>query len=189
MLNKKIISIFFLISLLFNIPNLKAETKKNIIENINQTDSIKFDFVQITNSKEELGICYLKRPFYLKCQYKDKNQKELIVNKRTLIIYHKRYEKIYNYPLSKTYFTEILSKEKFIELIKNGVLAKKGSIIIIKCKLEGKGEIDFYFNGKNFSLNGWDLNSLNENKISLKIFNSVKNPEIKKSFFDIPKIN
>ena len=116
MLDIKFIRALLVFFLFINFSILKADTKKNIIENINQTDSIKFDFIQITNDKEERGICYLKRPYYLKCEYKDKNQKQLIVNRNRLVIYHKRYEKIYNYPLSKSYFTEILSKEKFSEI-------------------------------------------------------------------------
>ena len=38
-----------------------------------------------------MGVCYLKRPHFLKCEYKDKNQKQLIVNRNNLVIYHKRY--------------------------------------------------------------------------------------------------
>ena len=109
----KFIKIFLIFILFFNYSNLKADPKKNIIENINNTSSIKFNFIQISNDNNENGVCYLKRPYYLKCEYKDKNNKELIVNKNKLVIYHRKYEKIYNYPLSKSYFTEILSKEKF----------------------------------------------------------------------------
>ena len=126
-----------LIFLLFNnFSILKADTKKNIIENINNSESIKFDFVQITNDKKETGICYLKKPHYLKCEYNDKNQKELIVNRKRLVIYHKRYEKIYNYPLSKSYFSEILNKEKFSEMIAGGIVRKENDNFLINCFLE-----------------------------------------------------
>ena len=186
----KFIRIFLIFFLFFEFSILKADTKKNIIKNINKTDSIKFDFIQITNNeKKERGICYLKRPYYLKCEYKDKNQKQLIINRRKFIIYHKRYEKIYNYPLSKSYFTEILNKEKFSEIIAKGVLEKKDDAFLVKYSVEKKGQIVFYFNNEDFNLYGWDLISLNNNKIAFKILNSIKNPEIKKTFFDIPKIN
>ena len=105
-MKKKIIIAILTIFFSINFTNLPADPKLKIIENINKTDSIKFDFIQITNDKEERGVCYLKRPHYLKCEYKDKNQKQLIVNRNNLVIYHKRYEKIYNYPLSKSYFSE-----------------------------------------------------------------------------------
>jgi len=189
LLSIKFIRVFLVVFLFINFSALKADTKKNIIENINQTDSIKFDFIQITNEEEETGICFLKRPHYLKCEYKDKNQKQLIVNKNRLVIYYKRYEKIYNYPVSKSYFTEILSKEKFSEMIAEGMLEKKDNTFLVKCSLKEKGEIAFYFNNKNFNLHGWDLVSLNNSKITFKLLNSIKNSEIKKTFFDIPKLN
>tara|TARA_B100000959_G_C14856689_1_gene572480 strand:+ start:449 stop:1018 length:570 start_codon:yes stop_codon:yes gene_type:complete len=189
LLSVKFIRILLIVSLFVNFSVLKADAKKNIIENINKTDSIKFDFIQITNDKEEKGVCYLKRPHYLKCEYKDKNQKQLIVNRNNLVIYHKRYEKIYNYPLSKSYFSEILNKEKFSKMIAKGILKKKDKIFLVNCLLKEKGQIDFYFNSEDFSLYGWDLISLNDNKINFKILNSVKNYEIKKTLFDIPKIN
>ncbi len=188
MLSIKFIRIFLIVFLFLNFSVLKADTKKNIIENINQTDTVKFDFIQTTNGKEEKGICYLKRPHYLKCEYKDKNQKQLIVNKNSLVIYHKRYKKIYNYPLSKSYFTEILNKKKFSEMIDKGIINKKDNAFLVRCSLEKRGEITFYFNSKNFNLYGWDLISLNDNKITIEISNSVKNSEIKRAFFDIPKI-
>ena len=179
-----------LIFLLFNnFSILKADTKKNIIENINNSESIKFDFVQITNNKEETGICYLKRPHYLKCEYNDKNQKEIIVNRKQLVIYHKRYEKIYNYPLSKSYFSEILNKQKFSEMISEGIVRKEDNDFLVNCFLKEKGEIIFYFSSENFDLKGWDLISLNDSKITFKILNSVKNSAIEKTFFDIPQVN
>ena len=189
MLIIKLIRISFIFFLFNNFSILKADIKESIIENINNSESLKFDFVQIANEKKETGICFLKRPHYLKCEYKDKNQKQLIVNKNRLVIYHKRYEKIYNYPISKSYFTEILSKEKFSEMIAEGVLEEKNNTFLIKCSLKEKGEISFYFNNKNFNLYGWDLVSLNNSKITFKLLNSIKNFEIKKTFFDIPKLN
>tara|TARA_B100001029_G_scaffold179480_1_gene189161 strand:+ start:3398 stop:3964 length:567 start_codon:yes stop_codon:yes gene_type:complete len=180
------LSIFFL---LINTTILKADPKKKIIDNINKTNSTKFNFVQISNNKTEKGICFLKRPYYLKCEYNDKNQKQLIVNKNNLVIYHKRYEKIYNYPLSKSYFTEILNSKKFSNIVKNGSLEKANNNYIIKYFFEKKGEIVFYFGDQNYTLNGWDLLNLNNSKISFKILNSEENYDVKKTFFDIPKKN
>ena len=74
-------------------------------------------------------------------------------------------------------------------MIAKGILKKKDKIFLVNCLLKEKGQIDFYFNSEDFSLYGWDLISLNDNKINFKILNSVKNYEIKKTLFDIPKIN
>ncbi len=189
MSKQRFIKILFLTLILNNFGILKADTKKNIIENINNSESVKFDFVQITNNKKENGICYLKRPYYLKCKYNDKNLKELIVNKKQLVIFHKRYKKIYNYPLSKSYFNEILNKERFSKMIANGIVRKENNSFLIKCFFEEKTEIIFYFSIENFDLIGWDLVGLDNSKIQFKISNSVKNIKINKAFFEIPKIN
>ena len=115
--------IFLLFLFQFNI--LKSDTKLKIIEKINNSESLKFDFIQSSFNNEESGVCYLKRPHFLKCSYNDKKQKQLIINKKSLVILHKRYNKIYFYPLSKSYFLEILDKEKFSQLIHKGNLILK----------------------------------------------------------------
>ena len=52
----------------------------------------------------------------LKCNYEDKNEKELIVNKTMMTITQKRYGKTLFYPLSKS-FINILSKNELIKII------------------------------------------------------------------------
>ena len=74
-------------------------------------------------------------------------------------------------------------------MIAKGNLEKKDNIFLVNCSLKEKGQIAFYFNNKNYNLYGWDLVSLNNSKITFKLLNAVKNSEIKKTFFDIPKIN
>lgn len=189
MLKTRLIKVFIIIFLSINFTTLKADIKKNIIENINASETIKFKFIQISNNKDENGVCFMKRPHFLKCEYNDKNQKELFVNNKRLAIYHKRYNKIYNYPLSKSYFSEILSKKKFGEMISKGSLIKSDDVFIVNCFIKEKGEIVFYFNINSFELIGWDLIDLNNSKITLKIIKSVKNLNIEKSFFKIPKNN
>ena len=189
MLSVKFIRILLIVSLFVNFSVLKADTKKNIIENINKTDSIKFDFIQITNDKEEKGVCYLKRPHYLKCEYSDKNQKVLIVNRKQLVIYHKRYNKIYRYPLSKSYFIQILNREKFSEVIMKGEMQINDDFSEIEYLDENKGQIIFYFNNKNYDLVGWKLIDINNNITVFEMSNQSKNIEIKKTFFSIPEGN
>ena len=84
MLKKKSI-LFFLIIFFLNNKILVANDKLKIIDNINSIETLKFSFTQISFDKEENGICFLKRPHFLKCIYEDKNQKQLIINKNTPI--------------------------------------------------------------------------------------------------------
>ena len=83
----------FVIILFFSATGLVANEKLKIIENINNIETLKFNFIQISFNNKENGICFLKRPHFLKCIYEDKKQKELIVNRKNLVIYHKNITK------------------------------------------------------------------------------------------------
>ena len=169
--------------------NLQANNKIEIVKNINNVETLKFNFIQKSFEKKETGICHLKRPHFLKCLYEDKNQKELIINKRILVIYHKRYNKIYRYPLSKSYFLQILNGEKFSEVIMKGEMLINDDFSEVEYLDENKGQIIFYFNNKNYDLIGWRLIDINNNITVFEISNQSKNIEIKKTFFSIPEEN
>ena len=60
---------------------------------------------------------YFVFPNKLKCIYDNKNRKELIVNEKMMAITQKRYNKTIFYPLSKSNFINILSKNELIKII------------------------------------------------------------------------
>ena len=168
---------------------MHANSKLKIIENLSNIETLKFNFVQKSFDKKETGVCFLKRPHFLKCLYEDKNQKELIINQRVLIINHKRYNKIYRYPLSKSYFLEILNKEKFSKLITEGKIKVINGLYEIEYLDENKGQIIFLFDNRSHDLVGWRFIDINNNITVLEIEKQSRNIEIKKSFFSIPEIN
>ena len=188
---KKILQNFFLILLIniFSYSFSKANPKIKIIENINSTETLKFNFVQSSFGNIEKGICFLKRPYYLKCIYNDKKQEQIIINKKTLVILHKRYDTKYFYPASKSFFLDILDKKKFSDLINNGELIIKKDFIQIEFDTPSKGKIIFYFNNERFDLFGWQTFDTNENSIDFKIDNPIKNEKMDKKFFMIPEVN
>ena len=71
---------FFILMLLY--LRFTAKIINNIAIQIRGTDSLEFNFIQISNGITENGSCKLKRPYYLKCEYISKNQKQLIINKK-----------------------------------------------------------------------------------------------------------
>ena len=83
--------IFFGLYLIFTSSN--ANEKSKIINRLNSIDNIQFKFTQKTNENIEKGKCILVFPNKLKCDYEDKNKKELIVNKKMMAITQKRYGK------------------------------------------------------------------------------------------------
>ena len=189
MLKSKFILILNIIFFLIFHSNLHANSKLKIIENLSNIETLKFNFVQKSFDKKETGVCFLKRPHFLKCLYEDKNQKELIINQRVLIINHKRYNKIYRYPLSKSYFLEILNKEKFSKLITEGKIKVINGLYEIEYLDETKGQIIFLFDNRSHDLVGWRFIDINNNITVLEIDKQSRNIEIKKSFFSIPEIN
>ena len=186
---KNIATLLNLIFLLFVYSIAQGSEKIKIINNFNTLNTLKFDFTQKSFDNEENGVCYLKRPYFFKCLYKDKNQKELIINNRVLVIYHKRYNKIYRYPLSKSYFMDILNREKFSKLIMDGESFLNSNYIEIKYRDINKGKISLFFDKSNFNLLGWELIDINNNVTILEIKNYLKNIEINKNFFLIPEEN
>ena len=183
---KLLINILFL---LFYFSFSHGNEKLSIINNFNNLESSKFDFIQKSFGKEESGVCYLKRPYYLKCLYMDKNQKQLIINNRILVVYHKRYNKIYRYPLSKSFFLDLLDKEKFSNLISNGEILQNNSFFEINYSEKNKGEITFFFDKNTYDLLGWRLIGIDNNITILEIKNFLKNIQLSKSFFSIPEEN
>ena len=86
--------IFFIFYFFFlNFTNLKADEKSNIINTLEKIDNIQFNFSQKTNDITEKGFCILLFPNKLKCEYDNKNRKELIVNEKMMSITQKRYNK------------------------------------------------------------------------------------------------
>ena len=166
-----------------------AKDKSKIIENLNTIETLNFEFVQISYDKKEKGICFLKRPHFLKCIYKDQNEKELIVNRGNLVIYHKKYNKSYFYPVSKSYFMDILDKKKFKDLVLKGVLRLNNKFIELKYNSEKKGEIIFFFDKEKLDLSGWKIMDLNRNHTIFSINNLIKNPNLDKKLFNIPGFN
>ena len=189
MLKKKFILILLTFIISINTTNLLANDKSKIIENLNNIKTLRFDFVQASFGKKESGVCFLKRPHFLKCIYENKNQKEVIVNRKNLVIYHKRYNKTYFYPVSKSYFVNILDKKKFENLILEGNLSSEQKSFQIKYSEENKGEIVFFFDRESFDLSGWEIADLNGNYTNFKINNLNKNQSFDEKLFNIPTIN
>ncbi len=167
---------------------MRANDKMQIINNFNSIETLIFNFEQISQEKTERGKCYLKRPHFLKCLYNDEKGKELIINRKNLVVYHKKYNRKYYYPASKSYFLNILNKNKFKNLILDSRIFSKNNFEIVNLNNE-KGNILFYFDKNKFDLLGWEISDINENKTIFKIENLTKNQKIENKLFFIPETN
>ena len=175
--------IFFCIFLILTHSSVNEKSK--IIDKLNDIDNIQFEFTQTTNENIEKGKCILVFPGKLKCDYKDKNKKELIVNKKMMAITQKRYGKTLFYPLSKSTFINILSKNELIKIINesNTIIDDYINIIFID-----KNNIKtlIKFDKKKFLLAGWTSSDQYNNQIVFEIEITSVNQMINNNVFTLP---
>ena len=175
--------IFFCIFLILTHSSVNEKSK--IIDKLNDIDNIQFEFTQTTNENIEKGKCTLVFPGKLKCDYKDKNKKELIVNKKMMAITQKRYGKTLFYPLSKSTFINILNKIELIKIInESNIIINDYINIVFIDKTNSKTLIRF--NKKDFLLIGWISSDQYNNQIIFDIEITSVNQMINDDLFVLP---
>ena len=187
-MTKKNYILFTILFSFFVSSNLNANVQLKIIESFNNLETLKFNFEQMSYNNKERGVCFLKRPHFLKCIYTDDKQKELIINRKNLVIYHKKFNKVYYYPVSNSYFADVLDKKKFKNLINKGQVIFKTGKFQIKYFDNSKGEIILLFD-ENFDLEGWVVKDLSGNYTEFKINSIEENLNLDKKIFFIPETN
>ena len=175
--------IFFCIFLILTHSSVNEKSK--IIDKLNDIDNIQFEFTQTTNENIEKGKCILVFPDKLKCDYKDKNKKELIVNKKMMAITQKRYGKTLFYPLSKSTFINILSKNELIKIINESSTIIDDYINIIFIDKNNIKTL-IKFDKKRFLLAGWTSSDQYNNQIVFEIKITSVNQMINNNVFTLP---
>ncbi len=167
----------------------KANVKENIIEKLNNIQTIKFKFTQTSNDISENGVCILFFPNKLKCNYNDKNQKELIINKTRLAITQKRYNKTFFYSLSNSPFDKILDKDKLIKYIRSSNIKVEKNVIKFYSYGKTDQRLNILFDKNQYNFLGWETTDKFNNNIvfliEIILVNSVFNP----NEFNLPKRN
>ena len=102
---------------IFFIKSFASNIKNTIIQNLQNTQNLSFNFEQNINGKLENGTCTIEYPKKINCKYDLKNKKVLVSNGRSLVI--KTNNSYYIYPLEKTPLNLILDKNFLINKIKN----------------------------------------------------------------------
>ncbi len=186
LVNVKFFKKIFLISIILT-TNLSANEKDQIVNKLNNLNSLEFTFNQIINDKTEKGSCLLEFPGKLKCDYFDDKHKELVINNKRLAITQKRYNKTYRYPVANSPFLSILYKDKLLEIVQSGELELSDQII--KLIYLGDNEITVFFDRKTLDLKGWEIIDQYNNNINFSLNIIAKNDVFKKETFKIPEIN
>ena len=180
---KYLLSIF--IFLIFY-SNALASNKDKIIEYLQNTENLNFDFEQNINGKIENGNCTIQYPKKIYCKYK-KNNKILVSNGKSLVV--RTITSYYKYPLKKTPLNLILDKNFLIKKIynlKEKILDKNYINFVIK---ENDHEINLFFDEKRFNLIGWQTIDIYQN-INVTYLSSVLvNQKIEPNLFKLPTQN
>ena len=181
---KKYILIFFL--LIFT-TEIKAQIKEKIIQNLLNTNNISFNFEQNINGKIEKGNCIIQYPKKIYCEYNLSNKKTMVSNGKSLVV--KTKASYYLYPLEKTPLNLILDKNFLIKKIKSSnerIIENKFINFIF---IEDDYEINVFFDNMNFNLIGWQTLDIYQNLSITYLSPALKNQDLAKDLFIIPKQN
>ena len=169
------------------ITNSIANNKEKIIENLNNTKNIDFNFEQNINGKIENGNCIIEYPKKIFCEYARSNNKILVSNGKSLVI--KTITSYYRYPLDKTPLNFILDKEFLIgkiNILKERIVDE--SLINYTIK-EKDVEINVFFNKETYDLIGWQNTDVYQN-FNITFISSIrKNRILSKNIFKLPTQN
>ena len=180
----KYLTIFFLF-IFFS--NSNAEIKKQIIQNLIDTNNLNFKFEQNINGKIENGNCTIEYPKKIFCEYARSNNKILVSNGRSLVI--KTRTSYYRYPLEKTPLNLILDKNFLIEKINNLNERIIDNNLVNFSILEKDNEINIFFDKETYDLIGWQNIDIYQN-FNITFLSSIrKNRVLLEDLFKIPSQN
>ena len=186
---KKII--FFLKVIFINLLSFEiahADLQNNLINKLNKTKTLSFDFKQKISNQEEIGNCFIKYPLLMKCNYLNLKQKTIISNGKKVAVIKKKYKKIYYYPIKSTPLFFLLKKERIINLIRKKLPSEiNSSVIEFEFIDKKKNKIIILFDKNSLELRGWKTKDAYSNDVSFEISNLIINNQIVDSFFKIPK--
>ena len=175
---------FIVIFLICLTPKVSASIKGTIIQNLQNTQNLSFNFEQNINGKLENGNCTIEYPKKIFCKYDLKNQKVLVSNGRSLVI--KTNNSYYIYPLEKTPLDLILDKNFLIDKIK--ILKEKiidENLVNFKF-LEKNTEINVFFDKKTSNLIGWQTVDIYQNLSITFLYSIARNKMLEKNLFKLP---
>ena len=176
--------IFFFCILL---TNSGAEVKEKIIQNLNNTKNLDFQFEQNINGKIEGGHCTIEYPKKIFCKYAQNNNKVLVSNGKSLVI--KTNTSYYRYPIDKTPLNLILNKEFLISKI----YSLEERIVdnnLINYTISEKGnKINIFFDDKDYNLIGWQNTDIYQNFNITFLSSIIKNRQLPKNLFKLPSQN
>ena len=180
-------NIFIFLFLLTFTFEASASVKNNIIQNLKNIENVSFDFEQNINGKIEDGNCTIKYPKKIFCKYNLDNKKILVSNGRSIVV--KTSNSYYIYPIEKTPLNSILNKNFLLEKIKNSEERIIDDKFINFRFIESENEINIFFDKNTYNLIGWQTIDIYQNLSITYLSSIIKNKDLEKNIFKLPKQN
>jgi len=183
----KILSLLFFFLNLILITPIQANNKEKILENLQNTENLNFEFEQNINGRIEKGNCTINYPKKIFCKYNKLNNKILVSNGNSIVI--KTTTSYYRYPLKKTPLNFILDKNFLINKIYDLDEKNENSSFINYEIIDNNNQLNIFFDRKNFHIIGWKIKDIYQN-LSVTYLSSIKiNQEINQNLFKLPVQN
>ena len=179
----KFIILIFLVSLS---NQVYANNKDQIIDKLENTSNLNFDFEQNINGKVELGNCTIQYPKKMFCKY-DKKNKVMVSNGKSLII--KSNLSYYRYNLNKTPLNFILDKNFLVTKISELNEEIINNSLIKYTIKENSQLIDIFFDIKNYELIGWQTKDIYQNTAVTLLYSIKLNQVVDEKIFKTPLQN
>ena len=179
--------LFLIFFLIVFTSKVMASIKNDIIQNLQNTKNLSFNFEQNINGKLENGICTIEYPKKIFCEYYLINKKILVSNGRSLVI--KTNSSFYIYPIEKTPLNLILDKDFLLKKIKKSNERILDDNLVNFRLFENDMEINVFFDKQTSNLVGWQTVDIYQN-LSITFLSFVrKNKKLEKDFFKLPERN
>ena len=179
----KILIIFFILN--FYNP-VFSFTKRDIIYQMQITNNLSFNFIQIINNKNEKGKCIIKYPKKIWCEYNSSNKKIIVSNGKSLVIKTLNTGSYYRYSLSKTPLVFLLDKEYLISKMNTLEPREIDNKYLSFTFFENNNKINLFFDKINLTLVGWQTEDVYQNLV-VTFISSVKiNQKINQEIFILP---
>ena len=181
---------FFFTLLILSFSNsIQAALKEEIIQNLEITNNISFNFEQSIDGEKEKGNCIVQYPKKIYCYYDNINKKIMVSNGKSLVIKNTLSNQYYIYPLKKTPLNLILDKKFLINEI-NKLEPRIIDNEYLNFTIENKNYIiNLFFNNKTLNLIGWQTQDIYQNLV-ITFINEIKiNKNINQNIFKLPSLD
>lgn len=178
MLKKIILIIFFVFLSKYSYSN----EKQKIIQKLEETKNLKFDFIQTLDKSVETGNCILEFSNKFLCHYNEVKKKILIENNILYLVDEFNNKSSQN--ITGTPFLLLVNKNEMINILKDIEDFKiSNNRISIRINFLLNESIDLFFDNETYLISGWKVNNYDGSSLEFNLKNLLSNLKNIDNFF------